>query len=85
VAQIDKTLVALAAHMNPGEVFITNADRHQETVVDPATPILGGETIASECMATGKWLSVRVIDVAFDVTGKLCPKLVSVVGVPKKQ
>lgn len=85
IDRVDKTLQALAPHMHPGEVFITNADRRREMITDPAAPILDGETIADECMATGKWISVRVIDVAFDVGGQLCPRLVSVVGVPKKQ
>lgn len=82
----------LKPYMNEGEVFITNgADENDKlwNMRSRTKERRSGQQFARELQGyihkgVSKWESVRVINKAFDIDGKVIQGMVALVGVPKR-
>ena len=75
-------LEKLQEHMEPGEIFITNAPRSPDPLI---SEIQTAEQFAYELEEEGRYESVRVIDAAFGIDGEPMEDDQAVVAFPKQE
>ncbi len=88
----DLGLEALKPLMREGEVFMTNAPKKSELMtsrIDENGQIKfereeSGSQLAGRLASYGGWESIRVVDTAFDTSGKKINNMVALVGVRKQ-